>query len=130
MLNKSLIYKEAAMRLLSMEKYAPSVSMFYYAALQKTMYVCAKKLTNGIQYKDQTRPEVDTHKCVSECVARSINRKERDNFKDIFGKFHDLRKMAEYGPISITKDMVAEARNYFELIEGYLNRNFGIRQNI
>lgn len=129
MLNKSLIYKNAALRLLSEGMYSQAVSMFYFTALQKMMYAYAEKTTPRMAYEDQIKQEVDTHECVFNGVYQAINQNEKEKFKEIFWDLHKIRKVAEYDSQLISQDEAVEARSMSEHIEGYLNRSLGVPFN-
>lgn len=126
MQNKSVCYKTAALKLLAAGRYAQAVSMFYYSALQKMMYVCAEKVSPSLTYEEQTRPEVNTHACVRDRVYNAIHRNEKEGLYSVFGQLHELRIKAEYSSDMISQTEVADARSLNECIDGYLKRNFGI----
>lgn len=126
MLNKSRIYKEAAVCLLREGQYSQAVSIFYYAALQKMMFAYAEKLQPSLPYCEQTRPEVNTHRCVFDGVYMAIKNKERDGFCQSFWKLHQMRREAEYDAKEQTQEDAVEARDLCDRLEGYLLRNCGI----
>jgi len=128
MLQRSRDNERAALLLMEKRNYDGSAVAFYYSVLQRMMYALNEAEKRPLPYDGQNPLNEELHhKILQEVINRIGNRKEEDDFKELFEALFNLRKKADYTMDSLTQDEVAECRGFYEKLIARLDRFFPVR---
>ena len=102
---RSRIYENTAYRLMLDNFYNQSVVCYYYAVLQRMMYILAEAVAERIPYSAQAPMGEDRHNWLCERIKDRISSpRYRSQFAEAFGQLRDLRKTADYEHKNFSKD--------------------------
>ncbi len=128
MLRRSKDNKKAALLLMGKRNYDGSVVAFYYSVLQRMMYSLNETERIPLSYDLQKPLDGNIHYFVlNEVRRRIVNKKDSENFKDLFEDLFSFRKKADYEEASITQEECVECRAIYENLIYKLDRFFPIK---
>ncbi len=123
---RSDIYYNAGLKLLSQRLYSQSIACFYYSVLQKMLYSLTVSPFRPIKYEDQNPLDEDIHKRTLEDIITRLNgRKKVEKMNELFrDKLLPLRKKADYEPAQCTQEECVECRAWCESLRRLLDEQF------
>lgn len=123
---RSDVYYNAGLALLSKKLYSQSIACFYYSVLQKMLYSLTISPIRPIDYKDQNPLDEDIHKrTLDDIISRLSSRKDTDKINCLFrDKMLPLRKKADYEPDLCSQVECAECRGWCESLRKLLDERF------
>lgn len=127
MLARSKDNGRAALLLLSKCNYDGSAIAFYYSVLQRMMYTLneAEKRPLAYEYQNLLKDELH-HKILQEVINRIGNKKQEDDFEELFEELFNLRKKADYSSDSISQEECAQCRELYDILMAKLNKFFPV----
>lgn len=128
MLKRSEGNYNAAILLLGKRNYDGSAVAFYYSVLQRMMYALNEAERRPLPYESQNPLNEELHhKILREVINRIGNKKQEDDFEELFEALFNLRKKADYSADSISQDEGTECRALYEKLMARLDRFFPVR---
>lgn len=128
MLARSEDNHKAALMLLSKCNYNGSVVAFYFSVLQRMMYALNEAERRPLPYESQNLLNEELrHKILKEITNRIDNKKQADDFEELFEELFDLRKKADYSADFISQDECTQSRDLYEKLKARLDRFFPVR---
>lgn len=128
MLKRSEDNHKAALLLLAKHYYDGSAVAFYYSVLQRMMYALNESEKRPLPYESQNPLNEDLHhKILREIVNRIGNKRQEDDFEELFETLYNLRKKADYSMDTIGQEEGAECRALYEKLIARLDRFFPVR---
>ena len=128
MLRRSEDNHKAALVLLSKCNYDGSVVAFYFSVLQRMMYALNEAEKRPLPYESQNPLNEELHhKILKEITNRIDNKKQGDDFEELFEELFNLRKKADYSADFISQDECTQSRDLYEKLTARLDRFFPVR---
>ena len=123
---RSDVYYNAGLELLSKRLYSQSIACFYYSVLQKMLYSLTISPLRRKAYEDQNPLDENIHKRTLEDITSRINgRKDIEKINELFrDKMLPLRKKADYEPAQCYIEECAECRGWCESLRRLLDERF------
>lgn len=123
---RSDIYYNAGLELLSKRLYSQSIACFYYSVLQKMWYSLTISPLRPMAYEDQNPLDEDIHeRTLEDITLRLTGRKDVERVNDLFrNKLLPLRKKADYESTQCTLEECADCRAWCESLRRLLDERF------
>lgn len=123
---RSDIYYNAGLELLSKRLYSQSISCFYYSVLQKMWYSLTVSPLRPMSYENQNPLDEDIHeRTLEDITMRLIGRKDVEKVNDLFrDKLLPLRKKADYEPALCSLEECVDSREWCESLRRLLDERF------
>lgn len=125
---RSDVYYEAGLELLSKQLYSQSIACFYYSVLQKMLYSLTVSPKRPMEYEDQNPLDEDIHERTLIDIISRLNRyKDVEKMKDYFrNKMLPLRKKADYEPDRCSLEECVNCREWCESLRRLLDERFKV----
>lgn len=121
---KSMISFNCGVALLNNKTYySQSVHCFYFSLIQLMKFKLASLKTNAISYSEQSEKSKNesSHRWLSEQIYLNFaNKKNGNNFLDVFNRLKSYRVVSDYGERHLTQEECADCRTLRETAAGYL----------
>lgn len=128
MLARSKDNSRAALLLLSKCNYDGSAIAFYYSVLQRMMYALNEAEKRPLAYEHQNPLKDEPHhKILQEVINRIGNKKQEDDFEELFEELLKLRKKADYSSDSISQEECAQCRGLYDKLLARLDNFFPVK---
>lgn len=123
---RSDIYYNAGIELLSKRLYSQSIACFYYSVLQKMWYSLTVSPLRPMAYEDQNPLDENIHERTLEDITLRLNgRKDIEKMNELFrDKMLPLRKKADYDPDLCSEDECADCREWCDSLRRLLDERF------
>lgn len=123
---RSEVYYNAGLELLSKRLYSQSIACFYYSVLQLMWYSLTVSHIRPLSYDSQNPLNEDIHERTSTDIkSRLVNKKDVEKVKALFDdKLLPLRKKADYSQEQCTLDECTECRDLCESLRKLLKDRF------
>lgn len=123
---RSDIYYEAGLELLSKRLYSQSIACFYYSVLQKMWYSLTVSPLHPMAYENQNPLDENIHERTREDVIMRLSRsKDVEKVNDLFrDKLLPLRKKADYEPALCSLEECVSSREWCESLRRILDECF------
>lgn len=123
---RSNVYYNAGLELLSKRLYSQSIACFYYSVLQKMWYSLTISPLHPLGYEAQNPLDEDIHERTYEnIISRLINKKDVEKVKSFFREgLLPLRKKSDYEPEQCTLEECVDCRNWCESLRRLLEERF------
>lgn len=126
MKQRSDVYYNAGLELLSKRLYSQSIACFYYSVLQKMWYSLTVSPISPMAYENQNPLDENIHKRTLENITlRLIGRKDIEKMNELFrDKMLPLRKKADYAPTLCSQEECVVCREWCESLRRFLDERF------
>jgi len=122
---RSDVYYNAGLELLSKKLYSQSIACFYYSVLQKMWYSLTVSSSRPMSYENQNPLDENIHeRTLEDIISRLIKPKDVEKMKELFRKMLSLRKKADYEPELCSQVECADCRNWCESLRRFLDERF------
>lgn len=123
---RSDIYYNAGIKLLSKRLYSQSIACFYYSVLQKMWYSLTISPLRPMAYENQNPLDENIHERTLEDITLRLNgRKDIEKMNELFrDKMLPLRKKSDYDPDLCSEDECADCRKWCESLRRLLDERF------
>ena len=115
----------------SLSAYHPCIHCFYYACLQRMLYIIAEHIPENEQIKKDSLIWEATHKIAEKNILNYLSKNDKDKgnwtiFKSSFIALKELRRKADYEPDLSTYNQSLKAKKFVDDVFLIFEEKFNI----